>query len=66
MLSLQLPVLSRTAMRQWLLEDLRLDPELLVQLISLGEIRLCLASGFKRRQLGTLLKVIESLQQDPG
>ena len=65
-LSRQLPVLSRTAMRQWLLEDLRLDPELLVQLISLGEIRLCLASGFKRRQLGTLLKVIESLQQDPG
>ena len=53
-------------MRQWLLEDLRLDPELLVQLISLGEIRLCLASGFKRRQLGTMLKVIESLQQDPG
>ncbi len=64
-LSRQLPVLSRATMRQWLLEDLRIDPELLLQL-SLREIRQCQASGYKRRQLGTLLKVIASLQQELG
>ena len=64
-LSRQLPVLSRTAMRQWLLEDLRIDPEGLVQL-NLGLIGQCQASGYKRRQLGTLLKVIASLQEELG
>lgn len=62
-LSRQLPLLSRVAMRQWLLEDLRLDPDLLSQL-SLSEIRRCQASGFKQRQLGTLLTVIETLHQE--
>lgn len=60
-LSRGLPPLSRGAMRQWLLEDLRCDPELLGQL-DLAEIRACLATGFKSRQLGTLLSVMEGLQ----
>ena len=60
-LSRNLPLLSRGAMRQWLLEDLRCDPELLGQL-DLADIRACLATGFKRRQLGTLLTVMEGLQ----
>ena len=64
-LSRQLPMLSRTAMCQWLLEDLRIDPEGLVQL-NLDEIHQCQASGYKQRQLGTLLKVIAFLQQELG
>lgn len=63
-LSRQLPPLSRMAMRQWLLEDLRLDPDLLAEL-SLTEIDHCLAAGLKQRQLATLRKVIETLQQEP-
>jgi hypothetical protein len=47
-------------MRQWLLEDLRCDPEPLGQL-DLTDLRSCLATGFKRRQLGTLLTVLERL-----
>jgi hypothetical protein len=57
-LSRSLPPLSRRAMRQWLLEDLRLDPHLLAEL-NLATIRDCLATSFKRRQLSTLLAVIE-------
>ncbi len=57
-LSRSLPPLSRGAMRQWLLEDLRLDPHLLAEL-NLATIRDCLATSFKRRQLSTLLAVIE-------
>ncbi|MCT0229560.1 hypothetical protein KQ306_01605 [Synechococcus sp. CS-1324] len=53
-LSRQLAPLSRGAMRQWLLEDLRLDPDQL-GLLNLAAIRACLATGYKRRQLGTLL-----------
>lgn len=64
-LSRQLPLLSRAAMRQWLLEDLRLEPDAL-STISAQEIRQYLASGFKRRQLGTLLTVVQSLQQELG
>jgi len=60
-LSRGLPPLSRGAMRQWLLEDLRLDPDELARL-NLGDIRACLGTGFKRRQLGTLLAVMECLQ----
>jgi hypothetical protein len=60
-LSCDLPLLSRAVMRQWLLEDLRCDPELLGQL-DLADIRACLATGFKCRQLGTLLSVMEGLQ----
>ena len=62
-LSRNLPLLSQTAMRQWLLEDLRLDEEQLGAL-SLAEIRRCQATGFKQRQLGTLLSVLERLQQE--
>lgn len=61
LLSRTLPPLSRGAMRQWLLEDLRLDPDALARL-NLTDIRACLATGFKRRQLRTLLAVIEHLQ----
>lgn len=60
-LSRGLPLLSRPAMRQWLLEDLRCDPERLGQL-DLADLSSCLATGFKRRQLGTLLTVLERLQ----
>lgn len=60
-LSRDLPLLSREAMRHWLLEDLRCDPDVLGQL-ELADIGSCLASGFKRRQLGTLQAVIEGLQ----
>ena len=56
-------MLSSGAMRQWLLEDLRCDPELLGQL-NLAEIRACVATGFKSRQLGTLLSVMEGLQEE--
>jgi hypothetical protein len=62
-LSRNLAPLSQAAMRQWLLEDLRLDEELLSEL-SLEEIRRCQATGFKQRQLGTLLSVLERLQQE--
>lgn len=62
-LSRGLQQLSRAAMRQWLLEDLRLDWEALGQL-ELATIRAALATGFKRRQLATLLKVLEALQQE--
>jgi hypothetical protein len=61
--SRRLPPLSQEAMRQWLLEDLRLDADLLGQL-DLSDIHACLATGFKRRQLGSLLAVIEALQQE--
>ena len=60
-LSRGLGQLSREAMDQWLLEDLRLDTELLARL-NLADIRGCLATGFKRRQLGTLLAVVATLQ----
>jgi hypothetical protein len=50
-------------MRKWLLEDLRLDAELLGQL-DLADIHACLASGFKRRQLATLLVVVKALQKE--
>jgi hypothetical protein len=50
-------------MRQWLLDDLRLDPEW-ISAIDLGDVRACLVTGFKRRQLGTLLAVLERLQQE--
>jgi hypothetical protein len=56
-LSRGLPLLSRAAMRQWLLEDLRCDPEQLGQL-NLADLHACLATGYKRRQLGTLLAVL--------
>jgi hypothetical protein len=62
-LARNLPPLSRSAMRQWLLDDLRLDPELLSEL-DLNDLRACLAARFKRRQLGTLLAVLETLQQE--
>jgi hypothetical protein len=62
-LSRALPLLSRQAMRQWLLEDLRLDHDLLGQL-DLSDLHACLVTGFKRRQLGTLLAVLETLQQE--
>jgi hypothetical protein len=64
-LSRELPPLSRSAMRDWLLRDLQLDTDLLCDL-SLDELRLCLSAGFKQRYLRTLLKVIEMMQQDQG
>jgi len=64
-LSRKLPPLSRQAMRDWLLHDLRLEPDLLAEL-SLEELRHCLGTGFKQRQLRTLLLVIEALQQELG
>jgi hypothetical protein len=45
------------------LEDLRLDPDELAAL-NLADIRACLTTGFKRRQLGKLLKVLEALQRE--
>ncbi|MFM7360688.1 MAG: hypothetical protein ACKO25_02450 [Cyanobium sp.] len=62
-----MPPLSRVAMRQWLLEDLRLDAERLAE-IDLVAIQACLDCGFKRRQLSCLVVVIERLQQElaPG
>jgi len=62
-LSRRLPLLSTAAMRQWLLEDLRLDAELLGQL-DLADIHACLVTGYKRRQLGSLLAVLEALQKE--
>ncbi|MCS5704694.1 hypothetical protein NZK27_00670 [Synechococcus sp. FGCU-3] len=50
-------------MRQWLLEDSRLDEGLLSEL-RLEEIRRYQATGFKQRQLGTLLSVLKGLQQE--
>ena len=64
-LSRQLPPLSRQAMRDWLLHDLRLDPESLAGL-SLDELRHVLIAGFKQRQIRTLLDVIDALQQELG
>ena len=62
-LSRSLPALSRRGMQQWLMEDLRLDSEQLGEL-NLFELRACLATGYKQRQLGTLLSVVETLQQE--
>ncbi|MFI0403345.1 MAG: hypothetical protein ACH34U_10600 [Cyanobium sp.] len=62
-LARNLPLLSRSAMRQWLLDDLRLDPEWL-SAMDLTDVRACLVTGLKRRQLGTLLAVLERLQQE--
>lgn len=62
-LSRGLAPLSRQLMRQWLLEDLRLDLNQLDQL-DLADFRACLATGFKSRQLSTLLAVVEALQQE--
>lgn len=62
-LSRQLLPLSRAAMREWLLDDLRLDEDRLSEL-SLGQINQCVAAGFKQRQLSTLLTVIEALHQE--
>ena len=45
------------------MEDLRLDSEQLGDL-NLSELRACLATGYKQRQLGTLLSVVETLQQE--
>ena len=50
-------------MRQWLLDDLRLDPEWL-SAIALSDVRSFLVTGFKRRELGALLGVLERLQQE--
>ena len=61
-LSRGLQLLSRGAMQHLLLEDLRLDRDQLIQL-NLADIRACLATGFKRRPLSTLLAVIEGLQE---
>ena len=62
-LARNLPPLSRQAMRQWLLDDLRLDSDRLSEM-DLNDLRACLATGFKHRQLGTLLAVLETLQQE--
>lgn len=62
-LSRELPPLSRTAMGQWLLEELRIDPDLLAHL-SLGELDRYRAIGYKRRQLDTLRAVIQLWQQE--
>jgi hypothetical protein len=62
-LTRNLAPLSRAAVRQWLLEDLRLDEGLLSKL-SLEEIRRYQATGFKQRQLGTLLSVLKGLQEE--
>ena len=40
-------------MVEWLLDDLRLDPDLLSK-FSLAGIEQCMEAGFKHRQLGTL------------
>ena len=32
--------------------------------LNLSELRACLATGYKQRQLGTLLSVVETLQQE--
>ncbi len=62
-LSRNLAPLSRAAMGQWLLEDLRLDEGLLSEL-SLEEIRRYQATGFKQRQLVTLLSVLKGMKQE--
>lgn len=64
-LSRELPPLSRSALRGWLLHDLRLDTDLL-GVLSLDELRSCISAGFKQRYLRTLLQVIEMMQQDLG
>jgi len=60
-----LPPLARQAMHDWLFHDLRLKPELLGAL-SLVELRHCMNTGYKQRQLNTLLLVIENLQKELG
>jgi hypothetical protein len=62
-LARNLPPLSRSAMRQWLLEDLRLDPDLLSEM-DLNDLYACQATGFKQRQLKTLVAVLETLQPE--
>jgi hypothetical protein len=57
--------LSRWVRALLLLHDLRLEPELLGAL-SLVELRHCLNTGYKQRQLSMLFQVIESLQKELG
>lgn len=49
------------AMRIFLEDDLRIDPEALAGM-DLEPVRQCLAAGHKPRQLGALCKVLESLR----
>jgi len=62
-LSRHLHRLSRAAMRDWLMDDLRLDADLLGTL-SLAEMEQAIQAGFKRRELGTLKAVIKALQDE--
>lgn len=62
-LSSKLQGMSRAAMRDWLLDDLRVDADLLSEL-SLAEMEQCMQAGFKRRELGTLKAAIEALQEE--
>ena len=48
-----------------MLHDLRLEPELLGAL-NLVELRHYLNTGYKQRQLSTLLQVIKNLQKELG
>lgn len=64
-LSPQLQRLSRADMRVWLIEDLRLDTDLL-GLLMVSEVEEYMQAGFKRRELGTLKAVIEALREESG
>lgn len=50
-------------MRDWLLDDLRLDADLLGEL-SLAEIEQYMQARYKRRELGTLKAAIKALQEE--
>lgn len=61
MLTRRLPLLTVPAMRAWLLEQLRMDMELL-RAMNHQLILDCAAAGYKSRYLLTLAKTLESLQ----
>lgn len=60
MLTRRLPLLSASAMRAWMLEQLRLDMEGL-RAMDCRIILACVAAGYKARHLSMLAKVLESM-----
>lgn len=61
LLTRNLNALSAAAMRTYLLDDLRLDPDA-VGALDIAIFRQCLAAGHKPRQMSALCKAVEALQ----
>lgn len=61
LLTRRLPAMSRVTMQDFLFEDLRIDPDTLVEL-DLAIVKQYAESGYKPRQMRVLLQLLEALQ----